>query len=291
VLNSAQAHPQISNEVYMLNSSLTDLQNRSTLSQVQADVTELDSALSHMLGLLESARQKGYVYQKDIDDVAYQIMDQWQPIRENVLRTIPQQASSLQNSMLPLSNQVNRLNSFLGNPTAAQPLLTNTYSQVNTLLGSVNEVEGSLRNSYSQIESQESMLTTRLNSIHWALNQLDESKVKLANGENLVTAVQARWDQEGEEDPEGLLYLTNKRLVFERKEKIATKKVLFITISKELVQEVMIDQALANIQSVKAVNKGVFGNQDFIEVQFADKKLGQIPFHLNGQDSTQCKFY
>ena len=287
VLNSAQAHPQISNEVYTLNSSLSDLQDRSTLSQVQADVTELDSALSHMLGLLESARNKGFVYQKDLDEQAYQIMDQWQPIRENVLRTIPQHAASLQNSLLPLSGQVNRLNSVVGNPTAAQPLLSSTYSQVNTLLGSVNEVEQSLRNSYSQIGGQASMLTTRLNSIHWALSQLDESKVKLENNENLVMAVQARWDQEGDEDPEGLLYLTNKRLVFERKEKIATKKVLFITVSKELVQEVMIDQALNKIQSVKAVNKGIFGNQDFIEIQFADKKLGQIPFHLNGQDSVQ----
>jgi hypothetical protein len=286
VLNSARAHPQISNEVAMLNSSLSDLQSRSSLSQVQADVTELDAALTHMLGLLESARDKGFVYQKDLDEQAYQIMDQWQPIRENVLRTIPQQANNLQSSLVPLNSQVSRLNSVVGDPTAAQPLLSTTYSQVNTLLGNVNEVESSLRNSYSQIGSQTSQLTSRLNTIHWALSQLDEAKLKLENNENLVMAVQARWDQEGENDPEGLLYLTNQRLVFERKEKVATKKVLFITVSSELVQEIVIDQQLANIQSVKAINKGLFGNQDFIEVTFADKKLGQIPFHINGQDSS-----
>ena len=285
VLNSAQAHPQISNEVYTLNSSLTDLQDRSTLSQVQADVTELDSALSHLLGLLESARDKGFVYQKDLDEETYRIMDQWQPIRESVLRTIPQQAASLQNSLLPLSGQVSRLNSVMGNPTAAQPLLSNTYSQVNTLLGSVNEVEGSLRSSYSKIGSQASQLTARLNSVHWALTMLGESKLKLADNEKLVMAVQARWDQEGDDDPEGLLYLTNKRLVFERKEKVATKKILFFTTSSELVQEVVIDQKLEDVQSVKAISKGLFGNQDFLEVQFADKKLGQVPFHINGQDS------
>ena len=95
--------------------------------------------------------------------------------------------------------------------------------------------------------------------------------------------MQARWDQEGDDDPEGLLYLTNKRLIFERKEKIAIKKVLFFTTSQELVHEVMIDQAVKNINNLKAVNKGLFGHQDFLEVEFGDAKLGAVPFHLNGQ--------
>jgi hypothetical protein len=285
-LNSAQADPQIANEVYMLNSSISDLQNRSTLSQVQADVTELDSAISRLVGLLESARNKGFVYQKNLDEETYRLMDQWVPIYENVLRDLPQQAASLQNSLIPLSSQVGRLNSVMRNPTAAQPMLSNTYSQVNSLVNNVNKVEGNLRNSYSLIESQVGGLTTQLNTIHWMLGQFEESKVELAGNENLVMAVQARWDQSGENDPEGLIFLTNKRLVFERKEKVATKKILFITMSSELVQEVLIDQALSAIESVKAVNKGLFGHQDFIEVQYADKKLGIVPFHINGQEST-----
>lgn len=286
VLNAGQAHPDITNEVYSLNSSLQDLQDRSTLSQIQADVTELDSALNHLVGLLESARDKGFVYQKDLDEDIYRIMDQWQPIRQNVLNTIPQQAANLQNSLRPISGQVSRLNSVMGNPVAAQPLLSNTYSQVNTLLGNVYEVEGSLRNSYSQIESQASSLTTRLNTIHWALNELGESKIETDNNEDMVMAVPARWDKSGDDDPEGILFLTNKRLAFERKEKVATKKLLFITMASELVQEVMFDQKLTDIREVKAQNKGLFGNQDFIEIQFADKKLGLIPFHINGQDSS-----
>lgn len=285
VLNSAQAHPQITNEVYTLNSSLSDLQDRSTLSQIQAEVIELDSALNRLLGLLEGARNAGFVYQKDLDEQTYQIMDQWQPIRENVMQSIPQQAAGLHNSMLPLSGQVSRLNNVMGNLDAAQPLLSNTHSQVNSLLGNVYDVESSLRSSYAPIESKDSELTTRLNTIHWALNAIKDSKVKLETNENLVMAVQARWDQEGDDDPEGILYVTNRRLVFERKEKVATKKILFLTMSSELVQEVVIDQAMSAISSVKAVSKGLFGNQDFVEVQFADKKLGQVPFHINGQDS------
>lgn len=286
ILNSAAANPQISNDVTSLNYSLSDLQNRSSLTQIQAEVTELDAGLNHLTGLLESARNEGYVYQKALDESIYRMMDQWQPIRDQVLQNIPQQAATFQNGLAPLSNQVNRLNSVLGNPTAAMPLLGSTSTQVNSLLNNLSQVEQSLRNSYSQIKSDTDTLTNRLNTVHWMLTQLSEAKFKLETGEDLALAVAARWDQEGDNDPEGILFLTNKRLLFERKEKVATKKVLFITVSQELVQEVLIDQPLSSLQDFKAVNKGLFGHQDFIEIKFADPKLGTVPFHINGQD---CK--
>ena len=101
-------------------------------------------------------------------------------------------------------------------------------------------------------------------------------------GEDLYMAVKARWDQAGKDDPEGVLYLTTKRLIFERKEKIATKKVLFLTTAKELVQEVLGAQPVSGIQNVKAKNKGLFGHQDFLEVDFG-KQI--VPFHIDGQSA------
>lgn len=284
-LNVGAAHPQISAEVSSLNYSLEDLRRRSSFSSVQEEVTNLDSTLHHALNLLESARTKGYLYQKDLDEIAYQAMDRWQGVRDQVLNSIPQQAAAFQSRLTPLGNQVARLNSVLGNPAAAMPLVGSTASQVNLLLNDLGQIERSLEANYSEIQSQCALLASRLNTVHWALGQLSEAKFRLGDGENLVMAVPARWDQVGDDDPEGILYLSNRRLIFERKEKVATKKVLFIAVAKELVHEVMIEQPLANVQEVKAVNKGLFGNQDFIEVKFSDAKLGLIPFHLNGQDS------
>jgi hypothetical protein len=246
-------------------------------------MTELDSALTHAVNLLESARDKGFVYQKDLDEIAYQAMDGWQSIRQQLQGTLAQQATSFQSRLVPLGPQVANLNMVLGNPQRATPLMSNTSSQVNLLLNDLSQIESSLQGSYAEIEGKAYQLTSRLNGIHWMLSQGAEAKFKPDPGENLVVAVQARWDQEGDEDPEGLLYLTNKRLIFERKEKIAVKKVLFFTTSSELVHEVLIDQAVKNIRNVKAINKGLFGHQDFLEVEFSDPKLGVVPFHLNGQ--------
>ena len=282
-LNTAAAHPQVAMQANSLDYSLDSLRQRSSLSQIQADMTELDTALTHAVNLLESGREKGYVYQKDLDEIAYQAMDRWQGIRQQLSNTLAQQAAAFQSRLVPLGAQVTDLNMVLGNPQRATPLMSSTSSQVNMLLNDLGQIESSLQGSYAEIESQAYQLTSRLNSIHWMLSQAAEAKFHLDNGENLVAAVQARWDREGDDDPEGLLYLTNKRLIFERKEKIAVKKVLFFTTSQELVHEVMIDQAVKQINSLKAVNKGLFGHQDFLEVDFKDAKIGSVPFHLNGQ--------
>ena len=285
VLNTTAAHPNISSEVSSLNMSLADLQKRCTFGDIQNAVIDLDTSLTNASNLLEGARDKGYVYQRDLEEILYQAMDRWQPIRERVLGDVQTQASTMTPQVLSLNDEVQRLNATLNNPAAAAQVLGSTQSQVNSLLNEISQVERSLQEAYSEIDAQADTLTSRLTTIHWALTQLGEAKFQLAHGEDLVRAAPARWDQNGDQDPEGILYLSNKRLLFEQKEKVATKKVLFIAVAKELVQEVIIDQPLAHIPNVKAANKGLFGQQDYIEMQFTEAQLGTVSFHLNGQDS------
>jgi hypothetical protein len=285
VLNCSAAHPQIAADVSSLQSSLNDLQNRSSFSEIMSDASNLDTSLSHMMDLLEGARKGGYVFQPDLDETAYDLMDRWQSVRDQAINQAQAQARVYQGRLVTLDGPINQLNRNIGNPTTAVPLIGTARTQVTTLLNNVNQAHYTIENTYSEIESKTQVITSRLSHIHWALKQLEEAKFTLAQGEDLYMAVACRWDLEGNDDPEGILYLTTKRLLFERKEKVATKKVLFVAVAKELVQEVMIDQPLQNLKSVKAQSKGLFGHQDFIEVEFAEKKLGTVSLHINGQDS------
>jgi hypothetical protein len=284
-LNTAAAHPEISADVNSLQVSLDDLQNRSSFAEIEADLSNLDSTINHVLNLLESARDKGYVYQGDMEDIAYQIVDRWQSVRTQVENSLAQQSQAMQKNLLSINPFITRLNSTLRNAVSASPALQAAQNQINQVVGDLDSAERALEDSYDEIESDAYQLNSRLTTIHWALDQLAEAKFTLANGEDLVMAVPARWDKEGKDDPEGILYLSNKRLIYEHKEKVATKKVLFVTTSSELVQEVIIDQPLDAVKDTKAISKGLFGHQDFMDVQFSDPKLGKISLHLNGQDS------
>lgn len=282
-LNTASAHPQIASSVSSLQSSLSSLQSQSSFDDLIEELNRLDKDVTHAVDLLESARDKGFVYQKDLDDLALEILERWEQVYQTTVTEANRQEAAFQPRLSPLNGQVSQLNARLSNPTLAAGQLRVTESNVSGLLRDVGNIRSNIRNQYSDIQSKTSQLNSKLSTIHWALNQLAEARVQTATGENLVMAVKTRWDQVGDNDPEGILYLTSKRLIFERKEKVATKKILFITTSSELVQEILIDEPVADLREVKAVNKGLFGHQDFLEVKFP--KAGEVALHLDGQDS------
>ncbi len=284
-LNATNAHADISAEVSLLESSLSNLQNRSSFASVGSELTDLENMLNRVSDLLESARDKGYRYQADMEEIAYNALGRWQATSPQVKNSLQQQTRAMRTRVNALNPNIQRLNANLYSSAAAAPHLRSMQSQVNSLLSEVSRIETDLTSGFQDINTQVYQLNNRLTDVHWALDQLNEARFKPDQGEELIMAVPARWDQEGKDDPEGVLYLTNKRLIFERKEKVATKKVLFITTASELVQEVLIDQPVSNLTSIKAENKGVFGHQDFLQAQFTDRKLGAVSLHLNGQDS------
>jgi predicted nucleic acid-binding Zn-ribbon protein len=283
-LNTASAHPDISLDLNTLQSTLTDLQNRSDFNDITSDLANLDSTINHILNLLESAREKGYVYQSDMEDIAYAAVDRWQSVRNQVEDAVFQQTRLAQSSLDDLNPHIRRLNANLRNPASASSALKAVQNQANQILWDLQQAENTIENHYDDIEGDVRALNSRLTTVHWALDQLKEADFGLEDDEELVMAVSNRWDKEGKDDPEGVLFLTNQRLIFERKEKIATKKILFVTTSSELVQEVVFSQKLENITNIKAQSKGVFGHQDFMEIEF-DGGLGTISLHINGQDS------
>jgi hypothetical protein len=286
-LNAGAAHPDLSFDISSLERDLDNLESTSSLADIQSDVVNLDSELNNALNLLESARDKGYVYQSDLEDIAYQAKSQWDTVRPQVEDAVVRNSGELQSRLSTLNPSIQRLNRVVANPSSAEPILRDTTTQVNEFLRKAESVEKNIENSYDEIEKQIHQLNSRLTQIHWALEQLSEAKFELVDSEDLVMAVPTRWDKESKDDPEGVLYLSDKRLIFEQKEKVATKKVLFITTASELVQQALIDQPLAGINSVKAADKGLFGHHDFLEVQFSDPKLSAASLHLDGQDSEE----
>jgi hypothetical protein len=92
-------------------------------------------------------------------------------------------------------------------------------------------------------------------------------------------AAPIRWDKESKDDPDGILYVSNKHLIFEQKENAAMKKVLCITTASELVQRILINQPKSGVKSKKAANNGFFAHHDFLRVRFSDTKLEAARFH------------
>jgi hypothetical protein len=123
------------------------------------------------------------------------------------------------------------------------------------------------------------------------LDQLQQSpEIHLRDTEGPLSAVDAVWQQDGKEGPEGILFLTDQRLLFEQREEVATKKFLgVLKTQSENIQKLLLEVAATDIESVTHKEEGGFlgmGKEDILELVLAARaSVSRVRFHLRGQES------
>ena len=103
-------------------------------------------------------------------------------------------------------------------------------------------------------------------------------------------AAEAEWERDDEEGPDGLLFLTDQRLLFEQNEEIATDKLFgMITTKSEKVQELMLDIPVHQIEEIEHSERGGFlgvGRVEILELVLGPRApVSRARFELKEQDS------
>lgn len=269
----ATANPaqQISEEISTLQSKIASLQGSVQLARARDEVEDAQTNVKGMTQRIAGLRTRGYVFEKDLEAQAQALVDSWNLLYPNLQAQINQQAATLVGSLRPIEMQMPQLASMAGNPTVASGLLTSLQSAVDQLESKVTASEATIHGMYDQFNNQVYTATKHLDDIEYLLTQLAEASFQLIPTEAGIAAVKAVWCKGGKEqkgDPEGVLYLTDQRLIFEQKEEIATKKVLFVVTEKQKVQKLQLETALALVEKVDASKQGMLKNEDHIEISF-----------------------
>jgi len=269
-MTSSNLTEQVENDIRSLQSSLQELQSSVRLTDIRDNVEDLQTSVNGMDRRIESLRERGYAFEKNLEEKAADFVEQWTMLKGNIYTQIEKETQKLERSLRPLETQITRLAGQTAS-AALRPSVSRLKSQVESLKGRVEATEQSIRGGYDQFNSDVQKVKSHLTKLEWMLNEFAEATFDLLATEAAIMAVKAVWAKDGKErkdDPEGVLYLTDQRLLFEQKEKVATKKVLFITTEKKLVQELRWEAPVALIEKTKARKEGFMNKDDFIEVHF-----------------------
>ena len=260
---------QVKSDIRGLQSSLQDLQRRVRMSDIRDNVEDLQTSVSGMDRRIESLRERGYAFERDLEEKAADFVEQWDEIAPNLNTQIEKEARSLQNLLRPLDREITQLAATSGAPAALRPMASKLKSRIDAMESRVEAAEQSIRGGYDQFSGDVQKVKSHLYKLEQMLEKFDEATFDLLATEAGIMAVKAVWAKDGKErkdDPEGVLYLTDQRLLFEQKEKIATKKVLFVATEKKLVQKLLWEAPIALIKETKASKEGFMNKDDFIEV-------------------------
>lgn len=146
--------------------------------------------------------------------------------------------------------------------TKAQKHLSNLEERVKT-------IESDVQAHLEDVTKAEYDITRQISTINWYLEQFEDASFDLESNEALVMVAKAEWVQsgKGKEDPDGILYLTNQRLIFEQKEKVGKRFGLF---GGQKVQDVVWEFKVRFVENLEHENRGMLGGKDIIHLTVSE---------------------
>ena len=280
----------IADEIRSLQSKVGTLQGSVRMTNARDAVEDLQTTLNDLAQRIATSRTRGYVFEKDMENQAQAFVESWALLYPNLQSQINLQSSTLVNSLRPIEMQMPQLTAAAGNPGVARGLLGSMESAVNMLEDKVTATERTIEGMYDQFNNQVCQFTKHLTEIEYLVTQLAEATFQLLPTEGGIAAIKSVWCKTGKEqkgDPEGVLYLTDQRILFEQKEELVTKKVLFIATEKQKVQQLLVECPVTLVDKVDTSKQGLLKNEDHIEILFASGAAVEVAhFHIWQDNAT-----
>jgi len=243
---------------------LGDLQESLLLTRARNDMADVETNLSLLPTEIEELRTRGYVFRSFLENKVNVLAEQWEEMDNRVAREVSKHTRELERDS---DTAENALRQAMGG-RASQ--VARAESAIETLERKVRAAQSAVEATYEPLQQNVNQTKSQVKQIRWLLDQIDEADFQLYPAEDPVAACKAQYLEREDEGPEGLLYLTDGRLIFERKEEVATKKVLFITTEKETVQEFIFEIPIGQVDEVKAVDKRkLLKRKEMLELLFA----------------------
>ncbi|GJM40324.1 MAG: hypothetical protein DHS20C20_06060 [Ardenticatenaceae bacterium] len=282
---AAAVSAELASKIERIQDKFERLESQAQLEDIFTAVGDIDNKLTSLPFDLEALRDRGYVHSGQLEDKLEALDDKWDELRPRVEKSISDQVERLDRELDQTERQVNRL----GN--ANEAVVKSTDKSVDSLGSRITAARRALDGLYDGMQ-------TELYQIEYALGQVGKmldlmagsQEIRMQEAEGPLLAVKAEWHQDGDEGPEGYLFLTDQRLLFEQREEVVTKKRFgLFKADSEMVQKLHIAVQVHEIDQIVHKEEGGFlgmGKDDILELVFAaTANLSRARFHLDGQDS------
>ena len=267
---------ELRSKVRSLQSDMDSLQKKARLADQRDAYEDMETKTSGLAQRVKDIRDSGYVYEKSLEVKAGELQKQWQSVRGQVQIQINQQSTALQSALPPVETAVSQLAANTNNLLYLKGRFPQVEAQVKSFESRASAAENAVSGMYDSISNELSTFSRHIDEIGEMLKNIASASFQLLPTESGIMTVKAVWIKgvsEEKSDPEGRLFLTDQRLIFEHKQEVATKKVLFITTERKTVQKMLFEVPVQLIEEVIPSKQGMFKNEDNLDI-----KLGKGAF-------------
>lgn len=233
-----------------LRAQWNQLSGRITLGHLRDEIEDKAGQIEALPGQIAELAERGYRHGGGLEAQAETLQKGWPARRRQALDVLGQEARSLGELGQPIERLCAR-------PALADNILDQLERKLDHLDAQTDTAERNVRGTFDTLGQQLYQLQREFRGVEFLLDSLDTASFDLYPDEYGVAACKATWRNHPDE-PEGILFLTEGRVIFEQREKKAVKKLLFITTESELVQEKLWGTPVGNVAELEAEDKKKF---------------------------------
>lgn len=277
---------EFASKISSLEFKFKNLEDRADLDSSESAVEKIKQGIRSHPDQLDALNHRGFLHTLPLQNILDAVAADW---NEGQAAEVDREINLLKRKLIRERSRIKAQMRQLDNPTAV--IVKTVEKSLDSFDDTVRESEGKIRTMLSKATAAVDKVAFQMRRIEWMLDQLDEAAdIVMLENEGPLLAVEAEWENDGDEGPDGVLYLTDQRIIFEEKAEKATKKFLFITRESELVQQLLIDEPISEIQEVEASEKRrrriQLRKDDLIDlVMSPHAAYARLRFHIRGQES------
>jgi hypothetical protein len=290
----AMTQDEVKGAISSLDFSIRNVQRDVTMSSLSGEVNRISQDLVKQSTRLKELRDQGYVFDDELELKIKQNNANWQRIKPSIENDIRSYVNKLKTEMNQVDETMRRLKSLSASPVMAEPQIKRAKDSLDILSKNAKAANDAVSSRFSAIKNDVNAINTRLSAVEWMMNELHQASFKLMGVEAPVSALKVSWYHDGKEskdDPEGILFLTDQRVIFEIHEKIVKKKVLFVTTASEIERRVGFETILAHVERAEHFQEGALKGKSHLRLIFTSQgPYSQTQFRVNsGTNSEFCR--
>jgi hypothetical protein len=216
---------------------------------------------SELPELLKKLRSAGYAFAADLEPAAEELGRRVARVESEVSDSVRRSVKNLSWKLDELREHFRRLDV---SPADATPALQRLGGDLDHAKNEFDQLKKTISESLGDVPEKGQELVNRITELMSHVQRASGACFHYQN-EALFLAVPAEWKKTGKakEDPDGILHVTDRRLIFERKEKEGG----FLGIGGEKKQEVVWEIPWNEIDLLRPEQRGLLGGIDLIHIQ------------------------
>jgi len=259
-LLDSEAAEQLTKLIGEQKTKFNRLIERSKLTQLVRDTSSLENQVKSLPQSVAELRARGYAFRSYLEQKSEVLAGQWGEVNGEIRKWIDEESRSLGEHVSDAEKYIRDIDAAKAATTTQEHLTNQLSSVLETLETRVSAAEKHIRQMYDDLRREVRVMNKQLTEVGWFLEQRDEASFSFLPAEAVFLVAEATWDASGK-DINGVLFLTDQRLVFEQKEKVGKTLGLF---GGQMAHELKWEAPVSAVEEVRADNKGLFGGKDML---------------------------